>query len=237
MALIGTLHFTASYLMSSSSILIFFLQWLGNPPKWTRVHPPNNKSFEPICHGCMKMKPAAWAGSLRGATGTSSLSPRELGYRNPFQDSESLEEPSSLLHSSGPTSHPNLQFSPSCVPWFCIRAASEPATAMALNVGSAVPGTVGVGAFSASRASASQLYHTQGVQLRKSQRDGACVCEVSDSKEAVTGDAPSPPSGNSLYLRGFHLCINWVFHSLIPPETHFSGEVLHSEKILLQLNF
>jgi hypothetical protein len=181
--------------------------------------------------------PAPPRSPIRGTTGTSSLSPRELGYRNPFQDSESLEEPSSLLHSSGPTSHPNLQFSPSCVPWFCIRAASEPATAMALNVGSAVPGTVGVGAFSASRASASQLYHTQGVQLRKSQRDGACVCEVSDSKEAVTGDAPSPPSGNSLYLRGFHLCINWVFHSLIPPETHFSGEVLHSEKILLQLNF
>ncbi|KAG0607695.1 hypothetical protein M758_8G048200 [Ceratodon purpureus] len=68
---------------------------------------------------------------------------------------------------------------------------------MALNVatvGSAVPGTVSVGAFSASRASASQLYQAQGVQLRKSQRDGACVCEVSESKEAVTSDVSSVSS-------------------------------------------
>lgn len=62
-------------------------------------------------------------------------------------------------------------------------------------------GTVGtcssgaVGAFSASRASVSQLCQTQGVQFRKSQRDGACVCKASDSKDVAPSDVSSAPSG------------------------------------------
>lgn len=69
---------------------------------------------------------------------------------------------------------------------------------MALNVatvGAAVPTSGAVGAFSASRASASQLYQSPGVQFRKSHRDGACVCGVPDSKEV---DTPSAAPG--LYL-------------------------------------
>ncbi|XP_024360035.1 thylakoid lumenal protein TL20.3, chloroplastic [Physcomitrium patens] len=64
----------------------------------------------------------------------------------------------------------------------------------AASVGATVPGTCSsgsVGAFSASKASASKLYQSQGVQFRKSLRGDACVCEVSDHNDVGAGDASS----------------------------------------------
>ena len=106
---------------------------------------------------------------------------------------------------------------------------------MALNVATA--GTVGtcssgaLGAFSASRASASQFYQPQGVQFRKSSRDGACVCEASDSKEAVAGDVPSVLSG--LVILNFSL----VFALQIFSEKRCNAEMLRRENLSLWLIF
>lgn len=98
----------------------------------------------------------------------------------------------------------------------------------AASVGATVPGTCSsgsVGAFSASKASASKLYQSQGVQFRKSLRGDACVCEVSDHNDVGAGDASSCASGalNSRVLcfeqhfwsPCFSCCGHWLGNSWV----------------------